>query len=543
MKLLSKQYRIIFVACLIYTALYNIAFFSRFYDVNLHSLPVLVSGFVFLWGVHVLFFSLLAGKLTTRFLLATGFLAAAASCYFSLAYGVVTDTDMLRNALQTDIDETAGLLSFSMVATLLLAGLVPAILVFRISIPGKSLKNELLSKLVAVATALVMIIGAVFPFSADYTTFFREHKSVRYFATPITPLYSAIKLSADSITSHFREPLVLNRTVFDDETNEELEDGHELVIMIVGETVRADHLGLNGYKRQTTPRLAAMDHLVSFSNFSSCGTATAVSVPCMFSPFNRREYSDDAIYRAENVLDVLQRQKVAVLWRDNNSSSKGVADRVTYQSYKSSDVNPICDPECRDEGMLTGLDNFIADHPDQDIFILLHVMGSHGPEYYKRYPSQYGKFQPTCQTNHLSQCSQDELLNSYDNTIVYADSVIADSIQMLKTHDDYETALLYVSDHGESLGENNVYLHGLPYDFAPQAQKQVAALAWLPPNSDFDFAKTLAQSAQAFSHDNLFCSLLAVFEVNAENCIAVPPILILEDETASAHEENEQDQS
>ncbi len=530
MKLLSRQYQVIAIACLVYTGLFNVPFFTRFYTANLNSVPLAVSAFVFLWGVHFLLFSLLASRYTTKPVLAIGFLAAAASSYFSSVYGVVTDAGMLRNVLQTDPGEAGELLSGTLIAILFLFGVVPAVFLLRINLLLQPLQRELLSKVTAVAIATASILLSLFPFSADYTTFFREHKSARYFATPVTPLYSLAKLTSDTLSDRFSEPLVLARTVFDDRKIEADEEAPELVIMIVGETVRADHLGLNGYKRQTTPRLAAMDDLVTFTDFSSCGTATAVSVPCMFSPFKRRDFSDDAIFRSENVLDVLERQGVAVLWRDNNSSSKGVADRVTYQSYKSPDVNPVCDPECRDEGMLSGLDDYISNHPGQDIFILLHSMGSHGPEYYKRYPEEYGRFQPTCQTNHLSQCSADELLNAYDNTILYADTFIADSIELLKGYPQYETALLYVSDHGESLGENNIYLHGLPYEFAPSAQKQVAAIAWLPPNSDFDLGSTEAQSGAAFSHDNLYCSLLAVFEVSVSDCREVTPLLILEEE-------------
>ena len=263
---------------------------------------------------------------------------------------------------------------------------MPAILIFKLPIAASGFKQELCAKAVASVAAILVILFALLPFSADYATFFREYKSVRYFATPITPIYSFIKLSGRAMPRHLAARAIPARYDFDDAVNAAREDGYELIVMIVGETARADHLALNGYERQTTPRLAATEHLVSFSNFSSCGTSTAVSVPCMFSPFGRQEFSDEAIFSTENVLGVLTRNNVAVLWRDNNSSSKGVADRVTYQSFKHAGINPVCNPECRDEGMLAGLDGYIASHAGQDIFIILHAMGSHGPEYYKRYP-------------------------------------------------------------------------------------------------------------------------------------------------------------
>lgn len=530
MRFITTQYRIIAIATLVYVTLFNLPFFKRFYEANTQSLAVMVSGILFLWAVHFLFFSLVAGRWVTRPFLILGFLAGAASCYFSTVYGVVVDIDMLKNTLQTDLAEASGLLNGTLFLVLLLGGVAPSIVVMKLKIPIQSFGRELRSKLVCTTIALLLAVVAVVPFSANYATFFREYKSVRYFSTPITPIYSLIKLAADGVKENFSTPVGLSRTVFDDTTMTELEDRHELIVMIVGETVRADHLGLNGYERQTTPRLAHMPHIVSFTNFTSCGTATAISVPCMFSPYDREKYADGDIYSAENVLDIISRRGTAVLWRDNNSSSKGVADRMDYQSYRSSDVNSVCDPECRDKGMLIGLDDYIAAHPNQDVLIVLHAMGSHGPEYFKRYPPEFAHFQPTCQTNNLSLCSEEELRNSYDNTILYADSFIADTIEFLKGYADYETALIYVSDHGESLGENGIYLHGLPYNFAPNAQKHVAALAWLPPNSDFDFQKTSTNSGAPLSHDDLYCSLLAMFEVKTQSCEDMAPLLVKEGE-------------
>ena len=171
------------------------------------------------------------------------------------------------------------------------------------------------------------------------------------------------------------------------------DDQKELVIVVVGETARADHFALNGYPRPTNPRLAGESQLISFNNVSSCGTSTAISVPCMFAFNDRRSFDVDESRYLENALDVIARAGVDVLWRDNNSSSKGVADRVEYQDYKSRELNPVCDEECRDIGMLQGLQAYIDSRP-KDVLIVLHQMGSHGPAYYKRYPPEFEKFTP-----------------------------------------------------------------------------------------------------------------------------------------------------
>jgi lipid A ethanolaminephosphotransferase len=223
----------------------------------------------------------------------------------------------------------------------------------------------------------------------------------------------------------------------------------------------------------------------------------------------------------ENVLDVLKHTKnVAMLWRDNNSDSKGVALRIPYEDYKTSKNNTICiEGECRDTGMLVGLDKFIEKNKGKDILIIIHQMGNHGPAYYKRYTKEFEKFKPTCQTNQLEDCTQQEITNAYDNAILYTDYFLDETIKFLKSYDDkYDTGLIYMSDHGESLGENGVYLHGLPYFMAPSAQTHIGSIMWFGKNMRkiIDVEKLKQQSAQEYSQDNLFHTLLGIFNVKTE---------------------------
>ena len=238
----------------------------------------------------------------------------------------------------------------------------------------------------------------------------------------------------------------------------------------------------------------------------------------MFSVFSRSEFNSDKGKATENVLDVLHHSgMIDVLWRDNNSDSKGVALRVPYEDYKIPENNTVCeDGECRDEGMLVGLDQYVTQHKQKDILIVLHQMGNHGPAYYKRYPKQFEQFTPTCRTNQLEDCSQEEIINAYDNALLYTDYFLAEIIGFLKKYDkDHKTAMIYLSDHGESLGENGVYLHGLPYMIAPDAQKHIGALMWFGERSreyvDFDLLEQ--EKDKELSHDNLFHTLLGFFAV------------------------------
>jgi lipid A ethanolaminephosphotransferase len=239
----------------------------------------------------------------------------------------------------------------------------------------------------------------------------------------------------------------------------------------------------------------------------------------MFSALGREKYDKEKALAQENALDVLAKHGVEVLWRDNNSDSKGVATRVTYEDYKSPTLNPICSGECRDIGMLSGLDDYISQHKDKDMMIVLHQMGNHGPEYYRRYPKAFERFKPACQTGELRDCSQEEIDNAYDNAILYTDYFLSEVIQFLKKYDEqYEVAMLYVSDHGESLGEHGFYLHAAPYIMAPKEQTHVPVIAWLGKHFDYSMEDIKPYQHLAISHDDLFCSLLIAYELETKSC-------------------------
>ncbi len=288
--------------------------------------------------------------------------------------------------------------------------------------------------------------------------------------------------------------------------------------MVVGETARADHWGLNGHSPDTTP-LLRREGVVNFPDFWSCDTSTAKSVPCMFSNLGRAKFDRRTVVGRDNALDILARSGVSVLWRDNNSSSKGVADRVTYQDYKTAKLNPMCDDgECRDVGMLQNLQDYI-DAQKGDILIVLHQMGNHGPAYYKRYPKEFERFTPVCRTNDLGSCTEEEIHNTYDNAILYTDYFLSETIALLKKNDSkFETAMFYVSDHGESLGEYGMYLHATPYALAPDTQKHVPAVMWFSEGIKHDLKlDTIAErSRRRWSHDNVFATLLGLFAIRSE---------------------------
>eukprot|EP01030_Chromulinospumella_sphaerica_P006044 gene6044-5914_t len=298
-------------------------------------------------------------------------------------------------------------------------------------------------------------------------------------------------------------------------------DRKSLTVLVVGESARAENFGILGYNRDTTPKLDKEAGLIAFTDVKSCGTETAVSVPCMFSNMGRKDYNASKAKNEEGLLDVLKRAGLDVIWRDNQSGCKGTCDRVTLDDVSNLKDPVLCaNSECRDEILLQGLQHFI-DTLDKDTVLVLHQMGSHGPEYYKRYPKEFEHFTPVCQSNALNNCSRESIINGYDNTLVYTDHVLSTLIDLLRSNQDkVDTAMLYLSDHGESLGEYNLFLHGTPYMLAPEQQKHVAMLAWFSDSYQKSFSvdtHCLQMSREKpLSQDNLFHSMLGLLEVNSK---------------------------
>ena len=474
--------------------------------------PAVLSLALVIGGVTVLVLGLLSFKHSTKPVLVSILLLSSLAAYFMDSYGVIISDDMLRNVAHTNPAEALDLFSVKLLVYLGLLGIAPALAVAWVPLQWRGWRTETAARLKLLGGTLLLVIGTALLFGSFYASFLREHKELRQRANPVYFLHSAIKFATQSFQSVSISPIA---TVGADARIPVTDISRELVILVVGETARADHFALNGYPRDTNPQLRRKN-VISFADFQACGTSTAVSVPCMFM-LDGETKSSLEINKQENLLDVLQHGSVNVLWRDNNSDSKGVASRVQYEDFRSPKTNPVCDTECRDEGMLAGLQEYIDLHPRGDILIVLHQMGNHGPAYYKRYPPAFEKFKPACRESDLSRCSRDEIVNAYDNAILYTDHFLAKAVDLLQKNDSrFETALFYVSDHGESLGENRIYLHGLPKSIAPAAQLHVPAVMWF--GSRFHAANSpalLAKSRMRFSHDNVFHTVLGLFEIES----------------------------
>ncbi len=463
--------------------------------------------------------TLLAFGRATRVVLGLALLAAAAAGYFTANYGVLFDPGMLTNIVQTDRAEAFELFSFSQLTFVTLLGVLPAIAIWRYPIVPRRLPVALMHRSIALLLALGLIAAPLVTSQKEIFSVGRNHREIRHMIAPL----NVISASYVNIRDNFESVGPFEHVAMDaDHANAASQHRKPKVhVLIVGETARAANFSLNGYALDTNPELQQINS-IKFLEVQSCGTATAVSLPCMFSIQEHNSFDGDAARNQDNLLDVATRSGYDVHWIDNGNSCKGICSRVDSQNVHSSSDNPLCpDDTCYDEILVEELDRRLSSVSKDTIFVL-HQLGSHGPAYFRRYPETFRNFEPACNSADFVDCTKQEIANAYDNTITYTDHVIAATISVLQAHvEEIEASLVYVSDHGESLGEHNVYLHGMPYKFAPKEQTTVPMIVWFG-DGGLRLGQEMsgcpeAADAASVSHDNLFHTELGILDISTSD--------------------------
>ncbi|MBL0445330.1 phosphoethanolamine--lipid A transferase [Aeromonas veronii] len=436
--------------------------------------------------------------------------------YAMLKYGVIFDAGMIQNIVETNSGEAGAYLNGSVALWFLLTGLLPVLVLWslRIRYPARWYQG-LAWRAGALAISLLFIGGVASLYYQDYASVGRNNKSLAKEIVPANYVHGLYKYGRDV---RFATQIPYQHLGTDARV---VARGSKptLMFLVVGETARSQNYSLNGYGKATNSFTAKEQGVVSFRDVRSCGTATAVSVPCMFSNLTRRGYDDQLASSRDGLLDVLQHAGVSVLWKENDGGCKGVCRNVPIIEILPKSYPALCQGEsCYDEVLLEGLDQQIAGMKGNKL-VAFHLMGSHGPTYFRRYPASERAFMPDCPRSDIENCSNEELVNTYDNTIRYTDKVVGLLIDKLKSlESQYDVGLVYLSDHGESLGAMGLYLHGTPYKFAPDDQTRVPLLTWFSPqlqaDRQLDMGCLAAEaSSQRFSHDNLFHSMLGIMDV------------------------------
>lgn len=471
-------------------------------------------------ALNVLLTGLLAHRRTVKPLVAALTVAAAAGSWFIGAYGVTLDPTMMRNVLRTDPAEARELINAHFLLHMVWFTGLPLLLLSRVRVARQPRLRAVGRRATLLIASLLILLAAVWSVFQPLSSVMRNHRELRYLVTPANLLWSTgAVLAADARGAAApRKPVGLDAhpgTSWTGRTRP------LVVVLVVGETARAANWGLSGYARQTTPELAKAG-VANFLDVTSCGTNTETSLPCMFAPVGRRRYDEARIRGEQSLLHVLARAGVGIDWRDNQSGCKGVCDGLPAETV---DVRSAPDgyghDRCLDEALIGDLAQRLKRAQGTQLWVL-HMLGNHGPSYFRRYPQAFARFQPECRSDDLQACTQQQVVNAYDNALLYTDHLLASTIQTLQAASaEVDTALLYVSDHGESLGEQGLFLHGLPYALAPDLQKRVPMVWW---NSNgFERANGLSpgclmsamkeQARRPVAHDHLFHTLLGVFDV------------------------------
>jgi lipid A ethanolaminephosphotransferase len=501
----------------------NLALWQR-----LSALPEVsgLRGLLFCLGTGAMVFGLLQALLSLlnwrpllKPVLGLLLVSAASGAYFMMSYGIVIDATMIVNVLQTDPREAGDLLNWRLLVTLLVLAVLPLWWLWRLPVRAIPLGRRALGNAASLLVSVLIVVGSLLAIFQDFASVMRNHTQLRYLINPLNSLYAIGRVAAAPLQMDQKTLLPIG-----EDAQLVLPPGSTpaTLVLVVGETARMGNFGINGYERNTTPRLQR-ESLVSLRNVSSCGTSTAASLPCMFSHLGREAFESRSSNH-ESLLDVLQRAGLAVLWIDNQSGCKGVCERVPTVYTTALKTSPWCDSgECHDEIMLQGLEERIAQLPAErrarGTVVVMHQMGSHGPAYHKRVPPAFKTFQPECTSNALQECQREQVVNAFDNTIVYTDHVLAETIGWLKRQKG-PSAMVYLSDHGESLGENNLYLHGLPYRVAPEVQKRVPWITWLSPAFEKERQLHLRclqdKVMEPLTHDHYFHSVLGLSGVQTQ---------------------------
>lgn len=443
-------------------------------------------------------------------------LSAVAAAYFTDTFGTIIDDNMLENVVSTNSGEGGEFLTPSLGLHLLVWGILPSLLIAWMRIeygaPGRRIRFNLAASAIMGAVCAILVAAQF----GQVVAAIRKDHSIMQTLNPSGPVSSAVKLAVQMFE---------NRNAVRAPYGNDARRGGWITraskpvvtVIVAGESARAMNFSLNGYTRQTNPMLERRD-VVNFPNVTSCGTETSVSLRCMFSGYARRDFSKRKATSRESLMDVFRHAGIDAYWWDNDGGSKGVADGIRYESFMIRTDSEHCrGGTCQDDIFLDQLERKIAE-VTSDTVIVLHQRGSHGPAYYLRYPDDYGPFKPDCRSEQLTDCSPEEIVNAYDNTIVYTDRFLARVIDMLDQHRQTATgAMLYISDHGESLGENGLYFHATPYASAPPEQTRVPLITWFSEDyrrmAGLDAKCLAALTSSQYSHDNIFHTLLGMMSV------------------------------
>ncbi len=490
----NKLIKIVLKISLINLLLYHIPFFKFVVNnldfssfsgiltiINLAVLAVTLNGLIF----YILFIiSVAFGKIV----LILFFNINAIAIYFINTYQVMIDKTMIGNIFNTNFEEASSFFSFGLIINTILLGVFPSIIISKIKVNKEPLKKSL----IIISSTFLFILAFIYANSSNWLWIDKNSKTLGSLVMPWSYVVNTNRYFYHKSQENKKEILLPRATVKNQKKS--------IVVLVIGESARSKNFSLYGYKKNTNPLLSNIKNVFSF-NSKSCATYTTAGVKCILEHKNTTE-----LY--EILPNYLFRNNIEVIWKTTNWGEPPVHIK---KFYRRDELLKNCIGEkCQyDELLLNGLSQQILESKKNKILIILHTSTSHGPSYDKKYPKKFNKFMPVCTSVELSKCTKEELINAYDNTIVYTDYILASLINKLQNIKQYSSAMFFVSDHGESLGEKNLYMHGIPASIAPEEQLDIPFIIWLSDNS-----KKLKNNKTVSQH-HVFHSILDFLDIES----------------------------
>lgn len=460
---------------------------------------IITSCVIAFFSIHTLFFTFISfiHKSPVQFFSSLFFICNSIAFYFIKNYNVFFDKTMMGNFLNTDTNEATELFSIKIIFYLFFFGIIPSIVFYRLKITD----IKFIKKIKMLGIRILLLVVWTFITSSSWLWFDNHSKHLGSLILPWSYSINLLRYKIQSIPQE--KPQLLSDLTFKN-------DKPTLIVLVIGEASRKANYSLYGYGRKTNRLLSEQDNLTVL-NAESYATYTTASIKCMLS----HQGSKSGLKTYENLPSYLKRFGVKVLWRTDNWGEPDI-DVDIYEDKKQ--IQKDCKKDCErlnyDEVLLYNLEKQIQKLNSNKTFVVLHQHGSHGPLYNKKYPKEFEYFTPTCKSVELQKCSQEELINAYDNTILYNDYFLNSLIEILKK-EKKRVAMLYISDHGESLGENGFYLHGTPKSIAPKYQYEIPFFVWT--NKEFRNDSKLKQIRGIYTQDYIFHSVLGAFQATSKD--------------------------
>ena len=422
-----------------------------------------------------------------KWLIALTMICNGACFYFISAYNVLIDRDMMGNFYNTQFSEASSFLSWKMAMYIVLMGVLPAVAIVLKKINYGSLKR--LGANVGIALASILLIVG-----CNMKNFTWIDSNAPVLGSRLMP-WSYI-INSFRYYSHWKR-INQKETPLPDATFDESRD---VVVLVIGESARSQNFSLYGYERETNPLMKSDSVKVLKAKASDTYTTAAVKAIL-------QHQRSRTLY--EILPNYLYRNGVDVIWRRSNWGTPPLHVEKQYTKKQLQEKYPEYDATY-DGILLAGLQEEILQSTADKVFVGIHTYTSHGPSYFSNTPAEFKKFLPECTTVEMSQADQQELINAYDNTIIYTDYLIHSIIETLRSIPDRRSCVIFISDHGESLGENNLYMHGVPLSMAPQEQTDIPFIVW---TSDKDVnIKDLEEAG----HHNIYHSTLRFLGAETE---------------------------